>query len=311
MIKLKNLTAEETAQLLPTESMVLLGWRGSVAHGMYVPANNPDSIDDKDIMGVYVAPIEHYLGFGRQEVVERFIGEWDAVSYELKKFIWLLLKQNPNVLSLLWLGETGYLFKHEIGAQLIANRHIFLSKSAYYSFSGYAHGQLKRMTHLNQEALADINRRAVQIVEQGATVDADTGEAKLPAGASAELQNAVNQYAGLRSKYFSGYMGNKRKKLVEQHGYDTKNAAHLIRILRMGIEYLTDGRLHVEREDKQELLAIKRGEWTLERVQQEAERMFVLAQEAFVRSTLPAQPDQRAAEQLCMGLIADFYGLKV
>ena len=35
-----------------------------------------------------------------------------------------------------------------------------------------------------------------------------------------------------------GYMGAKRKELVAKHGYDTKNAAHLIRLLRMGIEFM-------------------------------------------------------------------------
>lgn len=310
-IQLKNLSIEQTAELVPVERMILLGYRGSVAHGMYTPSSDPNSIDDKDIMGVYVGELEHYLGFGRQEVFERFIGEWDAVSYELRKFVGLLTKQNPNVLSLLWLPENYYIHKSEFGQRLVESRALFASKDAYHSFVGYAHGQLKRMTHLNQEALTDIRRRADEIVRAGATIDDDTGEAKLPPGASGELREAVRQYAGLRSKYFSGYMGNKRKRLVERFGYDTKNAAHLIRILRMGIEFLTEGRLHVEREDKLELLAIKRGEWPLEKVQREAETLFQLAREANVRSPLPPEVDKRAAEELCMTLAADFYGLRV
>jgi predicted nucleotidyltransferase len=91
MIKLKNLTENETKQLIP-DGLILLGYRGSIAHDMYVPKNDPDSIDDKDIMGVFVAPTEHYLGFGRDEVKEKFVGEWDAVSYEVRKFIGLLLR---------------------------------------------------------------------------------------------------------------------------------------------------------------------------------------------------------------------------
>jgi hypothetical protein len=308
MIKLKNLTIEQTAELVPFERMILLGYRGSVAHGMYVPSTEADSIDDKDIMGVYIERLEHYLGFGRQEVFERFIGEWDAVSYEVKKFIGLLLKQNPNVLSLLWLPGNYYIFKSELGQRLIDNRQLFASKDAYHSFSGYAHGQLKRMTHLNQESLADINRRSEELVERGVRID-ESGAAHLPAGANAELVNLTRQYEGLRSKYFSGYMGNKRKRLVEKFGYDTKNAAHLIRILRMGIEFLAEGRLHVEREDKLELLAIKRGEWSLEKVQSEAGKLFELAREANVRSPLPPEVDKQKAEALCVGLVADYHSL--
>ena len=78
-IRLKNLPRERVWELLP-ENMILLCYRGSIAHNMYVPQHDPNSIDDKDLMGVFVAPVEHYLGFGRDDVKERFINEWDAVS---------------------------------------------------------------------------------------------------------------------------------------------------------------------------------------------------------------------------------------
>ena len=71
-VKLKGLSREQVSNLLP-EGLISLCWRGSVAHGMYVPKNDPDSIDDKDIMGVYIGPLEHYLGFGRKEVYEQRI----------------------------------------------------------------------------------------------------------------------------------------------------------------------------------------------------------------------------------------------
>src|SRR5215510_15230758 len=153
MISLPNLSHEQAADLLP-DGIILLGYRGSIAHNMYIPSTDPDSIDDKDLMGVFVAPIEHYIGFGREDVKERFIGEWDAVSYEVRKFIKLLAKCNPNVLSLLWLSNDHIIYEHPLGEKLRANRQIFVSKAAYHSFIGYAHGQFKRMTHFNQEARA-------------------------------------------------------------------------------------------------------------------------------------------------------------
>jgi predicted nucleotidyltransferase len=82
------------------EGLISLCWRGSVAHGMYVPKSDPDSIDDKDVLGVYIGPREHYLGFGRKTVYEKWEGEWDSVFYELRQFIGLLLNCNPNVLKL-------------------------------------------------------------------------------------------------------------------------------------------------------------------------------------------------------------------
>ena len=61
-IELKGLSADQVDRLLP-EGLISLCWRGSVAHGMYVPKSDPDSIDDKDVMGIYIGPLEHYLGF--------------------------------------------------------------------------------------------------------------------------------------------------------------------------------------------------------------------------------------------------------
>lgn len=42
--------------------LILEGFRGSQAHGTYIPSDDPDSIDDIDYMGIYVMPLDHYLG---------------------------------------------------------------------------------------------------------------------------------------------------------------------------------------------------------------------------------------------------------
>lgn len=253
-----GLTPEQKQDLVP-KNLIFLGYRGSIAHGTYVPQEDPDSIDDKDLMGVFVAPPEHYIGLAkvrkpdgeRSDVHERFINEYDAVSYEIRKFINLLLKGNPNVFSALWLTEKHVIFQNEAWRLLTENKDMFVSRQAYHAFIGYAHDQFKRMTHF----------------------------------------------------HFEGYMGQKRKELVQRFGYDTKNASHLIRLLKMGIEFLIEGKLNVERADAAQLLAIKRGEWTLDRVKEESNRLFALAEEAYVRSSLPNQPDEERAEQILMKIV--------
>lgn len=90
---------------------------------------------------------------------------------------------------------------------------------------------------------------------------------------------------------FLGYMGPKRRALVERFGYDTKMAAHLIRLLRMGSEFLDTGRMNVRREDAEELKAIKRGDWKLKDVKAEAQRWERAIVDAYERSTLPESPD--------------------
>jgi len=218
--------------------LILEGIRGSQAHGTYVP-QHPDSVDDEDLMGICVMPMDYYCGLKHFEVQEIKEGRYDVVIYEIKKYIGLLLKQNPNVISLLWLQDMYVTKQTEFGKLLIENRNIFSSKKAYQSFSGYAYSQFKRMTHFQA---------------------------------------------------YEGYMGAKRKALVDKYGYDTKNASHLIRLLKMGIEFLTTGQMNVFRHDNQMLIEIKYGQWSLQKVKDEAERLFKMAEEAFVKSPLPLTP---------------------
>lgn len=61
------------------EWAILHAWRGSVAHGMYVPSSDPSSIDDKDTMAICVPPLDHYYGlteYGSRGTREIMRGEW-------------------------------------------------------------------------------------------------------------------------------------------------------------------------------------------------------------------------------------------
>lgn len=250
MIRLSGLSEEENSSIIP-ENTILLGYAGSIAHNTHIPPEDPNGIDDKDVIGICIAPINCYLGLQNMEQKISQYKEYDVVVYEIRKIFRLLLKGNPNVLGLLYLQPNHYIHVEDTGRLILDNRDIFLGKHVYHSFIGYAHGQFKRMAHITKE----------------------------------------------------GYMGEKRKYLVEKYHYDTKCAAHLIRLLRMGIEYLVDGELHVFREDSDELKSIKKGEWPLSRVEEEAGRLFTLAQEAYVRSTLPAKPDYHKAEEILIEIL--------
>jgi hypothetical protein len=98
-------------------------------------------------------------------------------------------------------------------------------------------------------------------------------------------------------------MAAKRRGLVEKFGYDCKNAAHCIRLLRMGIEFLKDGELYVEREDAPQLIDIKTGKWSLEQVKTETDRLFKLSEEAYLNSSLPIKPDYDKINKLCVDVI--------
>lgn len=121
--------------------------------------------------------------------------------------------------------------------------------------------------------------------------------------ANQATQNLVSAYRWYRAKFTSGYMGDKRRKLVERFGYDAKNAAHAVRLLRMAVGFLGTGILEVYRErDGDELRAIKKGEWTLAQVKAEAERLFAEAEAAYVASPLPESVDIERINRLLVDL---------
>ncbi len=99
---------------------------------------------------------------------------------------------------------------------------------------------------------------------------------------------ARSQFTRMMNNSKLGYMGEKRFEIVKKFGYDTKNASHLVRLLRSGIEFLKTGELTVYRvADREELIAIKQGKWTLEMVKNEADRLLKEFDLAHKESKLP------------------------
>lgn len=80
-----------------------------------------------------------------------------------------------------------------------------------------------------------------------------------------------------------------RSSLEEQFGYDTKHAMHLVRLLRMGYEALTEGVIKVKRPDAQELLSIRNGAWSYEQIIEYADHMNNEVNEAVKKTHLPSQ----------------------
>lgn len=287
--------------------IVFLAQIGSHSHGTYVPPSDPQAIDDVDYMGVVIPPRHRVLGLTEWDHLQFQVDELDVVFYSLQKFIRLLLKSNPNVLGTLWLQPEHYIAESMWSDELIENRDIFSSLNAYNAFVGYAYGQLERMTHFNQELLTRYRTMSEWIARNGLdlreVLDADANKLKhlaLHAGCAVDF---LSSFRGLHRQHFQGYMGEKRKRLVEKYGYDCKNAAHLIRLMRMCVEFLYTSELRVFRDvDGDYIRAIKAGEYPLEHVKREAESLFEEAKVACMKSPLPEEPDVKTAEEMLIGM---------
>lgn len=299
------------------EGVCLLAYRGSIAHGMYVPSTDPTHIDDVDLIGTVFARPENYLGlheWGSRGTYEYKHGKWDGVFYEVRKMFSLLLQGNPNVMSMLWCRPQDYLYKSEAGRMLLDNRRLFVGKHVYNAFAGYAHAQLEKMETRDPAELreylavtAELKRRGAHPNHKGEVVDIPEPTTGIERDVVAwGLDRLIARMGHFQKKGENiGYMGDKRKQLVLEHGYDAKNAAHCIRLLRMCREFLATGEMVVFRPDAAELLEIKRGQWTLGCIKAHAEELFAGIKTACDSSPLPPEPDRDGAEKLLVCMLRE------
>ena len=83
-----------------------------------------------------------------------------------------------------------------------------------------------------------------------------------------------------RSNQLGAGKHGQRPELEALYGYDTKMAMHMIRLLQEGIELMKTGRLTFPRPEKELLLQIRKGEWTLNKVE-----LYFAELEAELRAT--------------------------
>lgn len=99
-----------------------------------------------------------------------------------------------------------------------------------------------------------------------------------------------------------------RAELEAKCGYDSKHAAHCIRLVRMGNEILTSGEVNVDRRgiDAEELLEIRLGNLEYEVVLAEAEKLFAQLDHSYQISELPYKVDDQQINQLAIDLVEEF-----
>jgi predicted nucleotidyltransferase len=99
---------------------------------------------------------------------------------------------------------------------------------------------------------------------------------------------------------YSGYVASQFKKMQtdirNQGRVKWKHVMHLIRLLISGIDVLREGELIVRvRDQRDQLLAIKRGEWTFAQVDAYRKQLQIEFERSFQETSLPDRPDYERA----------------
>ncbi len=97
---------------------------------------------DVDRRGFYLPPADlHWSLFELPEQLEN--GDTQECYWEIRKFITMALKANPNVLECLFTPLVE--FSTPLADELLAHRSVFLSKLIYQTYNGYVLSQFKRL----------------------------------------------------------------------------------------------------------------------------------------------------------------------
>jgi predicted nucleotidyltransferase len=248
----------------------------------------------------------------------------DEELQELRKFLKLAADNNPNILEFLYV-DWLVLHTSPIWESIRAKRHLFLSKKAKWTFSGYAYSQISRIRMHRGYLLNPVpkpNRK-----DFGLPIDS-----KIPK----EVQNIVltipieylapdAQELMLKEKQYASAMKNwqsyqkwsvernpKRKEMEAKFGFDLKHSMHLVRLSLMAKEILSTGNLTVyDPERAKLLLEIRNGGWSYEQVESFAEQTEKDLEELYKTSSLRDSPDHKAISNLYTEICEEHYGIKI
>lgn len=326
--EIKTLVGSPTYDFLRTDPhlqdrMAMLCLGGSHAYG----TNTETS--DLDLRGCALNRPEDVLGLSRFDQVLN--EDLDVCIYSFNKMIPLLYGCNPNIIEILGCKPEHYLFLSDIGKELIANRHMFLSQRAAYTFGGYAFSQLRRLenaiardklpqaqkeVHIKnsiEKAIRNFNQSGSRAVHYSLDVGDGVHEnfeketfvtLSLEAYPVRDLKALVNDIANVIRDYENDLHGRNRKK---DDLHLNKHAMHLVRLYLMAIDILEKEEIITYREADHDLLMdIRRGKYQHEdgtfdssffdMVNDLSKKMDY----AKANTSLPRSPDMKKIEEFMM-----------
>lgn len=98
-----------------------------------------------------------------------------------------------------------------------------------------------------------------------------------------------------------------RAKTIERHGYDVKFAYHVVRLLDEVEQIMVEHDLDLER-NREQLKSIRRGEWTLEQIQNHFDGKERALENTYAQSTLAHSPDEARIKEVLLRCLEMHFG---
>lgn len=249
----------------------------TVAGSHLYGTNTPES--DIDYRGVCLPPIESIIGlqnFEQTTQLEGYVSD-DVIIYSLDKFIRLALQNNPNIIELLFAGDSvifneSILISSEQWKELVGLKGYILSDTIRKTFIEYAKSQLHKMKRHHNWMKSTPKKPEPE--DYGMRLNSD-------GGADWTSRNRKNQYDNMLKNFqdYETWRKNRNPKMAsleESYGYDTKAAGHLYRLMFEAKELLETGWLTLPLKDDylEKVLLVMNGGKTYEEVLDDADKYF-------------------------------------
>lgn len=310
MTNTKNITVEQQEILskileaTKNKTLLFVVVTGSHAYGLNT------ELSDIDMKFVYAEDVEFYLGLIKSQDSMPIDGN-DVFGYELKKFLNLCVAENPTALEVLFSEERSILYCHDLFKPVIEYRHNFLSKNSYNTFINYAQTQIDKAKRLTKDVVLALEAYEEAVVKCGLSLNGESVkqvirdepvtyyDPEFGFCVDSTVGSLLDRYLKFKQDKFPySNLGAKRRHHVKSYGYDTKNLAHAIRLGRTCVDILRTGDFRITRPDRDELLAIKNGRYSLDEVEEVFAAVKAGATKAHSVSVLPDKPDPVAASRL-------------
>lgn len=314
-----------------TSCLQYLTLMGSQSYGV-ANTGNKDEVSDWDIYGFCVPHKDMVFphlrgeisGFGRQ--IKRFDQyqahhvndvesrrQYDLSIYNIVRYFQLCMKNNPNMIDSLFTSQRCVLYCTPIGNHVRENRKLFLHKGSWFKFKGYAFSQMHKMKDKALLQFIQLCERMVvpldvtpEMIEQQIQARGN-GESLVghPLNHLSSPELAMLQTVAKRA--FQGGHISKRIGSVAKYGYDVKFAYHVVRLLNEVEQILVEGDLDLER-NREQLKSIRRGEWTMEQIEDYFTQKERELEGAYSASTLRHSPDESKIKQLLLNCLEMHFG---
>ena len=316
------------------EKIILNSTSGSQLYG----TTTPDS--DVDYRGIFLPSKKYLYGLSRliEESEKGTIIDKDKNNkntkhaidvkyFELKKFINLASKCNPNILEMVFLNNESIIESSEEYETIRNNSDKFLSKIFIYErFREYAKAQRYKMiikldnyklykkfvNRYNELILENesYKNELISILIERKLIDDMNIQSSNIEFADTHFLRSHSLYACYKQINERLSKVSNREELVLKYGYDTKFASHYIRLLFEGIELLETGKLEFPLKDANTIVEIKLGNYSLNEILEMGENMENEFRISFERSKVNDYSDFDFLNNMTIKMFEDNYTKK-